>query len=177
MMEMRSRASAGSEPSRTRRLLILVGIGSSDPAKPQRRKHKALGTVLQFLTRHLVHTAEQNRRSAEFSRKMRPALEEALGDRLASCISLDFLATLPDKQGHGYGSALCNIVTAEADARNMETFLISSNVAANTVFYNQFGFFTEKTFFLGEDDPTWKKDPVPIAIMVRGPRGSREVKL
>lgn len=42
--------------------------------------------------------------------------------------------------------------------------LISSNVKANTGFYNSLGFQTVATVFLG-DDPDWHESLVPVAIV------------
>ena len=47
----------------------------------------------------------------------------------------------------------------------MHTYLISSNVKANTGFYNSVGFFTVKEVLLGDDNPAWKEPPVVFAIV------------
>ena len=44
-------------------------------------------------------------------------------------------------------------------------WLISSNVEANTRFYNALGFHTVATIFAGDSNPTWQEEPVPIAIV------------
>ena len=48
-------------------------------------------------------------------------------------------------------------------------WLGSSNVAANTGFYNSLGFKTVEIFFLGNDNPTWTEDPIPIALVSARP--------
>lgn len=74
------------------------------------------------------------------------------------------LATHPDFQRRGYGGALVDAVTSLADAEGRSTYLFSSN-PINTEFYNSHGFFTLAELLVGEDEPTWKKPPVPIALV------------
>lgn len=57
------------------------------------------------------------------------------------------------------------IVKSQADRRCLPTYLISSNVKANTGFYNSLGFFTVKELLLGDDNPTWKEPPVVVAVV------------
>ena len=47
-------------------------------------------------------------------------------------------------------------------------WLSSSNVEANTRFYNALGFHTVATIFAGDSNPTWQEEPVPIAIVSLG---------
>ena len=53
----------------------------------------------------------------------------------------------------------------QADAEGRAVVLGSSNVAANTAFYNSMGYFTVDTFLLGEDDPTWDEPPFPFDVV------------
>ncbi len=57
------------------------------------------------------------------------------------------------------------IPLCQADQQGRATWLASSNVAVNTVFYNSLGFVTVKQFMLGDDNPTWEETPFPIAIV------------
>lgn len=49
-------------------------------------------------------------RGKEFGDKTAAAIKEAVGDRAAKMFSLEHLATTPAKQGHGYGTALCEVL-------------------------------------------------------------------
>ena len=80
-------------------------------------------------------------------------------------IAIEHVGTSPEKQGHGYGTALCKIATAQADARGMKSYLVSSNIKTNTGFYNNLGYFSAAKVVLGEDNPTWHKEPVTIEIV------------
>ncbi|THH31289.1 hypothetical protein EUX98_g2866 [Antrodiella citrinella] len=137
-----------------------------DPAKPEKRWHKLVFLVATFLGQ-FTGSPHRKRRSEELMGKLDETLEDALGDDIPDMFYLNYLATTPSKQGRGYGTALCRAFTKEADARGVASYLVSSNVEANTSFYNQVGYRTIKMITLGEDDPTWTKPPVPVAIMLR----------
>jgi len=139
----------------------------SDPAKPNKRRHKVVYNFAAFLGDLVVRSAEQRRRGKEFEEKIHAAIKEVLGDSAKEMFYLDHLATTPAKQGHGYGTALCRVFNGEADARGLASFVVSSNVEVNTPFYNDVGFYTVKEVVLGEHDSSWTKPPVSIAIMVR----------
>lgn len=44
-------------------------------------------------------------------------------------------------------------------------YLVSSNVKANTKFYNSLGFKAIAEMQLGDENPTWKKPPIVIAVV------------
>ncbi|TCD69846.1 hypothetical protein EIP91_005923 [Steccherinum ochraceum] len=115
----------------------------------------------------LVRSPEQRRRGREFESKITAAIKETLGDRAKDMFNLAHLATSPAKQGRGYGTAVCKALTTEADERKLASYVVSSNVKGNTPFYNYLGYYTVAEILLGEDDPSWKEPPVPIALMVR----------
>ena len=52
------------------------------------------------------------KRRLEVKTKMSKTAEETLGKMRNQMVSLDSIATTPEKQGHGYGTALGKIVTA-----------------------------------------------------------------
>ncbi len=58
-----------------------------------------------------------------------------------------------------------NIFACQADAEGRDSWLASSNVAANTGFYNSLGYNTIAMFVVGEDNPTWKGSPIVVAIV------------
>ncbi|TCD69849.1 hypothetical protein EIP91_005926 [Steccherinum ochraceum] len=138
----------------------------SDPAKPFPRwmqMFEASGS--RILPK--LKSKEQLNRLKEVQQKLRPALREVLEEHGKNMMCLEHVGTLPAKQGRGYGTILCKIVTAEADSRNLKTYLVSSNVEANTVFYNRLGFFSARRITLGDSNPTWHNPPFEIEVMVR----------
>ncbi|KAI0811106.1 acyl-CoA N-acyltransferase [Irpex lacteus] len=119
-----------------------------------------------------ILSEQQRRRGAEWGAKFKKTVEEVLGDRKESMWYLAEVATHPDHQGHGYGSALIRQFTDQADAHGCASWLMSSNVN-NTGFYNSLGFVTEADILMGDDDPDWHTKPVVIKLMVREPSEKR----
>ena len=52
----------------------------------------------------------------------------------------------------------------QADQEDRATWLVSSNTA-NVKFYNSLGFHSVNRFSVGEDNPTWSKEPVFVDIV------------
>jgi len=138
----------------------------SDPAKPTPIAYRILASVVAHLE-PLMKSKEQMKRIKEVQSKLRPALKEVVEAHGKDMFCVEHLACTPAKQGRGYGTTLCKLVTEEADSRSLKTWLVSSNVKANTTFYNNLGFFNVKTIILGDENPTWKESPVKVDIMVR----------
>lgn len=103
-------------------------------------------------------------RYTDLEDKMNQFAADHLGEAFRSMRSVNALATHPDFQRRGYGGALVDAITSLADAEGRSTYLFSSN-PINTEFYNSHGFFTLAELMVGDDDPTWKKPPVPIALV------------
>ncbi|GJE95600.1 GNAT family N-acetyltransferase [Phanerochaete sordida] len=116
------------------------------------------GLTLRTLTRM------QRARYDAFVRAANAAIADALGDAVADMLLVDGLATAPACQGRGYARALVRVATDLADARSTRSWLVSSN-AANRGFYGACGFRGVRTFYLGADDATWTRAPVPIDIV------------
>ena len=55
--------------------------------------------------------------------------------------------------------------SAQVDERGLACYLLSSDVEANTAFYNRVGYRTVKTFYLGDNNPSWNEAPVPVALV------------
>ncbi|CAL1701149.1 unnamed protein product [Somion occarium] len=144
-------------------------VGMSDPT----RRRTVLDRILDPLFRKiqesqvLFYSKEQNNRLKEIQGKLRPLIKRLIGDKQKDMFNLDVLGVDPDFQGRGYGSALVEVVTSMADAHGRDTWLVSSNVEANTGFYNRLGFFTIGEITLGEHNPTWDEPPVVVAVMKR----------
>lgn len=127
--------------------------------------NSAIGGIFGVVYRFTL-TSQQKTRGRELTRKLNRALEEALRGREDDMVCLRILYTTPARQGRGYASALVREVTKIADEQRRSTQLLSSNIA-NTEFYNSVGFVEKGRFTVGEDDPTWKEDPVTVSLMVR----------
>ncbi|KAF9057978.1 hypothetical protein BJ165DRAFT_1521310 [Panaeolus papilionaceus] len=147
-----------------------VAISSAKPVnfKP-RPADRILGIVLNLL-RKIHRTKEQARRIKEYDTKMKKALEETpeLGENIKEMLLVELLATSPESQGRGYGSALLRAITLMTDVLRQKSWLTSSNVK-NTGFYNSHGFITVKEIILGDDNPNWEGPPVVVNLMVRKP--------
>ncbi|PPR04065.1 hypothetical protein CVT24_010640 [Panaeolus cyanescens] len=148
-----------------------VAISSAKPAhfKPK-TADKLLDCFVQ-LTQHVGRSKEQRKRLKEYNTKMKKALEETpeLGENIKDMILVELLATSPESQGHGYGTALLSALTLIADVLRQKSWLTSSNIK-NTAFYNSHGFVTVKDIILGDDNPCWEGSPIVVKLMVRNPR-------
>ncbi|KAI0796892.1 hypothetical protein C8Q75DRAFT_729728 [Abortiporus biennis] len=102
------------------------------------------------------------KRLAEFKDKTNDIIMSNLGqERAKEMIELSGIAVHPDLQGIGYGTQLGQV----ADSQGRESFVISSNEAANTAFYKYLGYETIATYTVGESNPAWKKPPVHLALI------------
>jgi len=145
-------------------------ISFTDPAKPEvGPRHPLLKRVLLPIWK-LQWTEEQMKRRLEYTAKEPKAIEEAIGDRKSEMLYLRLIFSHPKKQGRGYGYTLGKVATDRADELSMPMYLMSSNVDANTKFYNSLGFVTAAEIIVGDNNPTWGKPPVVIALMVREPQ-------
>ncbi|EKM56557.1 uncharacterized protein PHACADRAFT_253756 [Phanerochaete carnosa HHB-10118-sp] len=150
----------------------LIGLG--DPTRKESPLDKVLGSLFVQLIkgiRDLAESKEQRKRSTEFMNKAMNTAKEVLGDRTTKMIEVSGLATTPERQGRGYATALAHLATDLADARGVQSWLMSSNTI-NRGFYHELGFEIVATFYVGNDNPTWNEPPVPIDIMVREPKGA-----
>ncbi|KAI0917008.1 hypothetical protein AcW2_007255 [Taiwanofungus camphoratus] len=161
--------------------------------RPKQRLFDRISSAIEKAITKLMISKEQNIRRQEWSEKLDATVKEALGDEFDSMINLTNLATVPEKQGRGYGTALVRHVTAQvplhlirysiarfahkdslwqADVQQCSTWLTSSNVA-NTKFYESCGFLTVAEILLGDNNPMWGKPPIVVPVMVRKPQPIR----
>ncbi|KAH8118698.1 hypothetical protein DFH11DRAFT_1568734 [Phellopilus nigrolimitatus] len=110
-----------------------------------------------------------HQRFNEVQSKSQKLREEKLGDSVKSMIYLNLIATAPESQGHGYGTALMDTVLFQADIHRHSIYLFASNVA-NVAYYESFGFTTIALVTLGDDNPAWHDPPVLVPLMVREPK-------
>ncbi|GBE83450.1 hypothetical protein SCP_0504990 [Sparassis crispa] len=154
-------------------LIILEPAPNSLPPKKclERIAGAVRGTIVRYL--ELFNSKEQKKRSKEFKEQVEATLKTTIGDQVDDMMLLEGFCTTPDKQGRGYGTALAKHVGAIADAQGRSTWLLSSNVA-NTGYYENLDFWTVGEFSLGDNNPTWKKPPIIIRIMVRKPHDTAQ---
>lgn len=160
------------------RVAITVDHGASvviamlpEASFPRGLKENAIDCLVQdaFHFASQYKTREQRKREREFHRKMNPVIAEKIGHRKNSMIFVPLVFTAPESQGHGYASALLRKIGHIADLSDRACWLQSSNTA-NEPFYNSHGFVTVGETLLGDDNPRWDGDPIPVQLMVREPR-------
>jgi len=158
--------------TRRSKLNLLTNVNSTYAENSPEGRKTLSDQFFGFLTRSLFRglqnmcTPQQRERRKEIDSKTADAIAEAIGDRVKEMLYIDGLATAPAEQGRGYGGAVLDSVTKEADAQKRMTWLISSNIL-NTGFYNSHGFATVGTFVVGDKNPEWKEPPIIVSIMIR----------
>jgi N-acetylglutamate synthase-like GNAT family acetyltransferase len=91
-------------------------------------------------------------------------MEKALGSRAKEMMLLRHLATDPSCQGRGYGGALVDYMNTLADEEDLAMSLLWSNIANNDFYYSH-GFIAIADFSLGDNNPTWEKEPVVLTLV------------
>ena len=89
-------------------------------------------------------------------------VDDALGDSKKNAIPIMLLATHPDFQGCGFGSALMQTLLNIADLQRRDTYLITSTMS-NVQFYNGFGFKTVGETVLGKENSNYEDSTVSRA--------------
>lgn len=154
----------------------VVGVPPKNPSDKKdlvTRFAEFLTGILRWSRDRMMTDAEERKRRKEFEEKITEAMKRSIGDRVDKMWYIEGLCTDPLSQGQGYGGALLDAVTTLADRAGQATWLQSSNVA-NKKFYNEHGFEVVETVVVGDQNPTWHGQPVPISLMVREPRYSVE---
>ncbi|KAL0947539.1 hypothetical protein HGRIS_013635 [Hohenbuehelia grisea] len=152
---------------------LTIGRGESYIlARPKSEPSGLVERILDFLYHGIGRVArlrssrDSRRRIEEMKEKMGAAIERGVGERAKDMMHVMMLMTHPRHQGKGYGGGLLDFITASADTLGKSTFLESSNIA-NTAFYESHGFKTVSEAIIGDEEPTWKRPPVVVKIMVR----------
>ncbi|KAI0335570.1 hypothetical protein GY45DRAFT_1316924 [Cubamyces sp. BRFM 1775] len=107
---------------------------------------------------------ELAKRKKEVEGKIGAMVEDAFGEKVKDMYEVQALATAPEAQGRGYGSALVTAVTDMGDADGHDVWLITSDAYG---FYETLGFSVIRLDFVGADNPKWKGKPVGVRIMYR----------
>jgi len=156
--------------------ILTIGAGDGfvmfTPARnphssPLDRIISVVGGWLESFLRSFDST-EQKIRRKEYVDEIGAIVQTAFGDDVKDMVSLDSLSTAPAKQGRRYGSQLVKAITDMADTQGRSTWLVSSNVT-NTGFYARCGFSIAGEFIVGASNPTWKKDPIVVRVLLRKP--------
>lgn len=149
--------------------VVLPAPVNTKPRRPFDRLLDRIHTVVIGVLDKVTRSKEQQKRLDEISSKLDAIVEATLGERVKEMFSVNALSTHPAYQRRGYGSALVNAITHQADIEGRATYLLSSNIA-NTGFYNSLGFITVAEAQIGSENPTWHKPPIPVPLMVREPK-------
>ncbi|TFK28898.1 hypothetical protein FA15DRAFT_664997 [Coprinopsis marcescibilis] len=123
-----------------------------------------------FVVLSRVGSKQRRKRALNARNRIAKVIQEEIGARQKDMIYVNLVCTAPASQGHGFASALLDTITRMADMLSVACWLESSNVA-NEGFYNSHGFYTVGEAAIGDDDPTWKGQPVIVQVMVREPKG------
>ena len=105
-------------------------------------------------------------------------VKDAFGEKVKDMYEVQALATAPEAQGRGYGSALVRTVTDmvgeqsasqltllsmfQGDADGHDVWLITSDAYG---FYETLGFSVIGYTAVGTDNPKWKGKPVGVRIV------------
>ncbi|KAI0352853.1 hypothetical protein OH77DRAFT_1408333 [Trametes cingulata] len=132
----------------------IVSIGLSG------RRRGCLGDIVLPILDALEseHVGERKR---EMSNKVGELLKAAFGDEINNMIEIRGLATAPEKQGLGYGTALMSVANDMSDAMGRGVFAITTDAFG---FYQAIGYKIVQEGFVGADDPTWNGPPIGIRI-------------
>ncbi|KAI0335571.1 hypothetical protein GY45DRAFT_810819 [Cubamyces sp. BRFM 1775] len=118
--------------------------------------------LIGFITK--LDTRELAKRKQEAEGKIEAMVKDAFGENVENMYEIRTLATAPEAQGRGYGSALVTAVTEMGDADGHDVWLITSDAYG---FYETLGFSVCRSSFVGGDNPRWKGKPIGIRIMYR----------
>ncbi|RPD54390.1 hypothetical protein L226DRAFT_617849 [Lentinus tigrinus ALCF2SS1-7] len=110
---------------------------------------------------------EMRKRKHEFITKAMALIKTAIGDKVEDCFEVQGLGTVPEKQGHGYATALISIVHEMADAQGRATYVITGDAWK---YYESVGYKLIGEDWFGADNPNWHGPPGPIRLMLREPQ-------
>jgi len=150
-------------------IIAAPALGGANPNRPIDRAIRAIINALVAVLTRKFGSAEQRKRNKEVEEKSKEVVNRVLGNRTKDMLNVILLATEPASQGYGYGGSLLDAVTSLADITGQASWLTSTNVR-NTQFYNSHGFETVGEVVLGDQNPTWRRAPVLVKIMVREPQ-------
>ncbi|KAI0677443.1 hypothetical protein C8Q78DRAFT_1074140 [Trametes maxima] len=130
-------------------------------------KRGLLGSILTPVLDRL-EPKELSERKAEFREKVEELLLSAFGDDIRNMLEIRGLATAPEKQGRGYGTALMRLVDEMSDAQDRAVYAVTTDAHK---FYESIGYTMLREGFIGDDNPKWNGPPVGIRVMYRAPKG------
>ncbi|KAI0375744.1 hypothetical protein BV20DRAFT_1040341 [Pilatotrama ljubarskyi] len=134
----------------------VMKYGGPGDGKPP-RLHRFLTWVLdQFDTPELV------KRKTEFMGKVVAMVTDALGEKVADMYEIQAIATAPEAQERGYGTALVTTVTDMGDAQGRDVWLITTDAYP---FYESLGFSTIRSDLVGADNSAWDGAPITIRLV------------
>ncbi|KAI0650642.1 hypothetical protein C8Q79DRAFT_397261 [Trametes meyenii] len=136
--------------------------GPGDVIDQSRWERLVLGILDKFQTKELKN------RLKEYDQKGRAMVQDAFGEKVAGMYEVQAIATAPEAQGRGYGSALITTVTDLGDTEGRDVWLYTVDAYP---FYEYLGFSIIRTALMGVDNPTWNSAPITIRLMYRPAKG------
>ncbi|KAI0677441.1 hypothetical protein C8Q78DRAFT_1002778 [Trametes maxima] len=136
--------------------------GPGDVIYRSRWERAVLGILNKFQTKEL------KKRLKEYDQKGRAMVQDAFGEKVAGMYEVQAIATAPEAQGQGYGSALITTVTDLGDIEGHDVWLYTVDAYP---FYEYLGFSMIRTALMGVDNPEWNGTPVTIRLMYRPAKG------
>ncbi|KAI0773654.1 hypothetical protein C8Q74DRAFT_1368229 [Fomes fomentarius] len=109
----------------------------------------------------LGQSAELMKRMEEVNSKVKAIYSNVFGDKIKDMFEIQVLATVPAKQGRGYGTALVKTVNKMADERGRAAYLLTTDAYR---FYETVGYKLVGEDWLGVDNPSWTGAPVPVRV-------------
>ncbi|KAI0650644.1 hypothetical protein C8Q79DRAFT_998441 [Trametes meyenii] len=134
--------------------IVSVGVSGS--------KRGLLGSILTPVLDSL-DPKELSKRKTEFREKVEALLRSAFGDDIKNMLEIRGLATAPEKQGRGYGTALMRLVDEMSDVQGRAVYAVTTDAHR---FYESIGYSTLREGFIGGDNPNWNGPPVGIRIVL-----------
>ncbi|PPQ65957.1 hypothetical protein CVT26_010719 [Gymnopilus dilepis] len=140
----------------------------ANPAKHGRTSpiDRLVNLLLKFggLISYALATAEQKKRRTETDEKVQKLTSDVLGDRVKEMIYVSLLATAPNSQGQGYGTALLSTIISYGDTLGQAVYLHTAT-EKDVLFYSSFGFQVLGHTILGDNNPEYHQDPVIVRLM------------
>ncbi|KAI9000914.1 hypothetical protein BD414DRAFT_405122 [Trametes punicea] len=138
------------------------------------RKRGPLGSIVTPILNGL-ESEELSKRKEGFIAKVSELLKAAFGDEISQMLEIRGLATAPEKQGRGYGTALMALADQMGDEQGRGVFAVTTDAHG---FYQSIGYTLVQEGFVGQDDQRWKGPPVGIRVVkMPDEMGSRKAPL
>ncbi|KAM5540656.1 hypothetical protein V8D89_005687 [Ganoderma adspersum] len=140
-----------------RKRILTVDHGSAICAYRLPGENTSQLLVLLARLSKVITSKEAAKRAAETRDAIIGLMESSLGDRMKDMIEISSLATAPEAQGRGYGTALVEAVIRLGDEQGRAVFLVTTDAYR---FYEFVGFKLVGERQVAVDNPTWDGAPM-----------------